>query len=151
MGSETPDTLKLPIINFSSLKPETPEWESVRAQVRKALEEFGCFEAVFDTIPVDLRKAIFERLKELFDLPLETKQRYVSKNPFNSYIGKKPAVPLFEGMGIEDSDDLQKVEALASVFWPNGNPSFWYVFLLLSLPFTLHQRNLRVHKHELEP
>ena len=74
MDSEIP--LKLPVIDFSvesqSLKPETPQWDRLRGQVRQALEEFGCFEAVFDKQinHSDTQRALFEAFKELFDLPL---------------------------------------------------------------------------------
>ncbi|KAI9084646.1 hypothetical protein K1719_033428 [Acacia pycnantha] len=48
MGSET--ILKLPVIDFNSLDLESknPKWEEVKSQVHKALEECGCFEALFD-------------------------------------------------------------------------------------------------------
>ena len=128
MGSETSIRLKLPVIDFSTLKPETTEWDSVRAQVRQALEEFGCFEALFDKIPSDIRKAIFESLQELFDLPLQTKLRNISKKPFHGYVGQYPMVPLYESMGIDDANIDQKVECFANILWPKGNPNFWYNF-----------------------
>lgn len=125
MGSETPS--KLPSIDFSTpgLKPGTPEWDSVRAQVRQALEEFGCFKATFNKVPSHIRKAILDALKELFDLPLQTKLLNVSKKPFHGYIGQYPMVPLFESMGIDDATIYPKVESLSNIFWPQGNPSFW--------------------------
>lgn len=75
--SKSQSPLSLPVIDFSNrdLKPETPEWDSVRAQVRKALEEYGCFEATFDGVSAELRKAILKATEEVFDLPLETKLR----------------------------------------------------------------------------
>lgn len=128
MGSET--TLTLPIIDFSSktMKPATPEWDTVRTQVRKALEEFGCFEAQFDKIPLDIRREIFDALKELFDLPLQTKLRNVSRKPFHGYVGQYPAVPLYESMGFDDANILEKVESSTNIFWPQGNKKFWYYF-----------------------
>ncbi|KAF3450811.1 hypothetical protein FNV43_RR06900 [Rhamnella rubrinervis] len=124
MGSETAP--KLPSIDFSApgLKPGTPEWVSVRAQVRQGLEVFGCFEATFNKVPSHIRKAIFDALKELFDLPLQTKLRNVSKIPFHGYVGQYPMVPLFESMGIEDATIYPKVESLSNIFWPQGNPGF---------------------------
>lgn len=126
MGSNQ-NPLKLPLIDFSSpnLKPGTIEWESVRAQVKQELAEFGCFEAIFNKVPLDIRKAIFDKLQELFDLPLETKLRNVSKKPFHGYVGQYPMVPLYESMGIDDSNISEKVETFANVLWPHGNPSFW--------------------------
>ncbi|XP_015868730.2 probable 2-oxoglutarate-dependent dioxygenase AOP1 [Ziziphus jujuba] len=126
MGSETP-SIKLPLIDFSipgGLKPCTPEWDSVRSQVRQALEEFGCFEASFNKVPLDIRKAVFDALKQLFDLPLQTKVRNVSNKPFHGYVGQYPQVPLFESMGIDDATDSPKVESFTNIFWHQGNPSF---------------------------
>lgn len=133
MGSETP-SIKLPLIDFSipgGLKPCTPEWDSVRSQVRQALEEFGCFEASFNKVPLDIRKAVFDALKQLFDLPLQTKVRNVSNKPFHGYVGQYPQVPLFESMGIDDATDSPKVESFTNIFWHQGNPSFRFVTLFL--------------------
>ncbi|KAK6125158.1 hypothetical protein DH2020_041099 [Rehmannia glutinosa] len=65
MGSET---MKLPIIDFSNLKQQTPKWESVKIQVLEPLEEYDCFEAIFDEIPLNLRKSVIDGLQQLFDL-----------------------------------------------------------------------------------
>lgn len=127
MGSET--TLTLPIIDFTNLNLEanTPEWEIVKSQVHKALVEYGCFEATFDKIPLDLRKAIFASLEELFDLPLQTKVLNVSKKPYHGYVGQYPMVPLYESMGIDDANVYEKVESMTNILWTGGNPSFRYV------------------------
>lgn len=127
MGSET--TLKLPAIDFTNLTLEAnnPNWEGVKSQVHKALVEYGCFEATFDEVPLDLRRAIFAALQELFDLPLQTKILNVSKKPYHGYVGQYPMVPLFESMGFDDANVYEKVESLAKVMWPNGNPSFRHV------------------------
>jgi len=127
MGSE--DTPKLPVINFTDLKLEAkdPNWEAVKSQVHRALVEFGCFEAVFDRVPLELRKAILGSLQELFDLPLQTKLLNVSKKIFHGYVGQYPMVPLFESMGIDDAVVYEEVESLTNTMWPNGNPNFRYV------------------------
>ncbi|KAF2301323.1 hypothetical protein GH714_022734 [Hevea brasiliensis] len=124
MGSETP--LRLPVIDFSKeeLKPGTEEWESVKSQVRKALEEYGCFEALFNKVPAELRKGIVGAMEELFELPLQTKLRNVSKKPFHGYVGQYPQAPLYESMGIDDANISQNVDSLTSVLWPQGNPIF---------------------------
>ncbi|KAK8576778.1 hypothetical protein V6N13_015211 [Hibiscus sabdariffa] len=58
----------LPVIDFSNqhLKPGSPDWDSVRTQVRQALEEYGCFEALYKKASSELRKAVFEGLEKLF-------------------------------------------------------------------------------------
>ncbi|KAM7256317.1 hypothetical protein ACFE04_012058 [Oxalis oulophora] len=124
MGSET--TLSLPVIDFSkdALKPGSVGWELVREQVRKALEEYGCFEAKFDQIPMESRKAIFGSLEELFDLPLETKMRNRSRKPFHGYVGQYPQVPLYESMGIDDANVEENVESITRILWPEGNANF---------------------------
>lgn len=118
--------LHLPLIDFSNknLKPGEPEWDLTRAHVKKALQDYGCFEASFDHIPIELRKSIFESLEELFDLPLQTKLRNVSKKPFHGYVGQYPMVPLYESMGIDDSDVAAKVDTFTKTLWPQGNKSF---------------------------
>ncbi|XP_050286345.1 probable 2-oxoglutarate-dependent dioxygenase AOP1 [Quercus robur] len=124
MGSES--TLRLPVIDFSNLdqKVHTPEWDLVRTQVLEALQEYGCFEAFFSKVPLDLRKALLCATEELFDLPLQTKLRNISKKPYHGYVGQYPMVPLYESMGIDDSNISEKVESLSNIFWPEGNPSF---------------------------
>lgn len=128
MGSETP--IQLPVIDFSNqnLKPGSLEWDSVKTQVRQALEEYGCFEALYDKASSELRKAVFESLKELFELPLETKMKNVSENPSHAYIAPHPNAPLYESIGIEDPDMAENVESLANSFWPHGNTSLRFVF-----------------------
>ncbi|XP_047332853.1 probable 2-oxoglutarate-dependent dioxygenase AOP1 [Impatiens glandulifera] len=125
MGSQTLP-LKLPIIDFGEpdLKPGSTSWDSVRGQVRRALEEYGCFEALFPKIPLDLRKQLFSSLEDLFDLPLQTKVRNSSKKPYHGYVGQYPMVPLYESMGVDGADVADKVEDFTRVMWPEGNPTF---------------------------
>ncbi|MED6120625.1 hypothetical protein PIB30_022454, partial [Stylosanthes scabra] len=126
MGSET--TLKLPTIDFNDLNLDdsnnnNSKWEVVKSKVHKALIEYGCFEAIFDEAPLELYKALFHSLEELFDLPLETKKLNASKRPYHGYLGQSPMVPLYESLGIDDANVLKEVEAI-TIFWPNGNPNF---------------------------
>ncbi|XP_049367581.1 probable 2-oxoglutarate-dependent dioxygenase AOP1 isoform X2 [Solanum verrucosum] len=124
MGSKN---IKLPKINFSheDLKPDTLVWNQVKSQVYKALVEYGCFEAFFDKIPTNLQKSIFEVSQEFFDLPLQTKLQNISTKPFYGYVGQyHPSIPLFESMGIIDSNIPHKVEKYTQLLWLQGNPSF---------------------------
>ncbi|XP_057454236.1 probable 2-oxoglutarate-dependent dioxygenase AOP1 [Lotus japonicus] len=121
MSSET--TLELPVIDFTNLN-NLANWEAVKSKVHEALVEYGCFEAIFDKVPSDIRKEIFGALEKLFNLPLQTKQLNVSKKPYFGYAGQFPNMPLFESMGIDDANIYEKVESLTKIFWPNGNPSF---------------------------
>ncbi|KAK2413537.1 putative 2-oxoglutarate-dependent dioxygenase AOP1 [Trifolium repens] len=122
MGSEI--CLKLPVIDFSNFEGN---WKSVKSQVYEAVTEYGCFEAnVFDDkVPLELRKAIFGALEELFDLPLEIKKLNVCKLRFHGYVGNpNPMISLYEAMGIDDADDFDKVNHMTNILWPQGNPSF---------------------------
>ncbi|XP_010499297.1 PREDICTED: probable 2-oxoglutarate-dependent dioxygenase AOP1 [Camelina sativa] len=123
ISSETQVPLSLPIIDFSSpdLKPETPEWDLVRSQVRKALEEYGCFEALFDGASMELRKVkLLEASKEVFDLPLETKQSTKTNIHYEGYL-TLPIVPSQEGMGFYGVDNPNVVNDLTHKLWPQGN------------------------------
>ncbi|KAK6148924.1 hypothetical protein DH2020_016449 [Rehmannia glutinosa] len=115
---------KLPIIDFSNLKPQTPTWDSVKIQVMKALEEYGCFEAIFDEIPLNLRKSIIDGSKQVFDLPLQKKQRNKNNSPYHGYIGQYPTIPLYESLGIEDALSPGKIESFTNHMWSEGNPTF---------------------------
>ncbi|CAL9218723.1 unnamed protein product [Arabidopsis halleri] len=123
---ETTLALQLPVIDFTSrdLKPGTIQWDSVRGDVRRALEEYGCFEALFDKVPLELRKAVFDASEEVFQLPLETKKRVVSKRKYRGYVGQIPTLPLFEVMGVDFAENPDIVNAFTHKLWPQGNNSF---------------------------
>lgn len=144
MGSES--SPKLPIIDFNKLElgGQNPnKWEAVKCKVYKAFEDYGCFEALYDNkIPLDLRKSLFVALKELFDLPRQTKLRYsgqqpnnylpldqtkissATKNLFLGYVGQEPNLPLHERLTINDPFVIENVESLEKTLWHEGNPSF---------------------------
>ncbi|KAL0791797.1 hypothetical protein Bca101_008043 [Brassica carinata] len=127
---ETTPALQLPVIDFTSpnLKPGTVEWDSVRGDVRRALEEYGCFEALYDKVPVQLREAVFNVSEEAFQLPLETKQRVVSKRKYRGYVCQIPTLPLFEVMGVDFAENEDKVNEFTHKLWPQGNASFRQTF-----------------------
>ncbi|KAE8725791.1 hypothetical protein F3Y22_tig00008145pilonHSYRG00108 [Hibiscus syriacus] len=83
---------ELPVIDFSNqhLKPGSPEWDS----------------------------AVFNGLKNVFELPLETKMKNMSDNPSHAYIAPYANAPLYESIGIEDPNVAQNVESLTNSFWP---------------------------------
>ncbi|CAN0875342.1 Probable 2-oxoglutarate-dependent dioxygenase AOP1.2 [Linum grandiflorum] len=127
MGSQGPS---LPVIDFSNLdvvdQAGNEEWESVRSQVWKAAEEYGCFKVkCVPTIlmPSEITQGIMSGVKELFDFPVETLSNNVSAEPFGGYIGKSAFAPLYESVGIVNPHNSQKVEDFVSLFWPAGNPN----------------------------
>nr|GEW21955.1 probable 2-oxoglutarate-dependent dioxygenase AOP1 [Tanacetum cinerariifolium] len=118
MGSQV--LPRLPTIDFSNINKQNRDsvWDSTKTQVFDALQEFGCFEASFNGISHDLRNSVFSSLKELFDLPLETKVRNFTEKLYNGYIGLAKQIPIFESLGIEDP------ESFSNLMWPNGNDEF---------------------------
>ncbi|KAF3627749.1 putative 50S ribosomal protein L6, chloroplastic-like [Capsicum annuum] len=97
MGSDQLDMNKLPIIDFrkGELKEESEEWISLREQVYKALEEYGCFEALLDGIP---KEKLYEKLELLYNLPnLDTK---LTNSQTSGYYKDKPLIPLLERIAI---------------------------------------------------
>lgn len=153
ISSKTQLPLTLPVIDFSipNLKPETPEWDSARAQVRRALEDYGCFEALFDGASAELRKALFEASEEAFDLPLETKlSTKESDEIYKGYVGQVSTIPLYEGMGFDGADSPQVVDELTYKLWPQGNITFRlyalvYFFFLSSLSSFLARKSIYIN------
>lgn len=74
MGSLT--LPKIPVIDFSiqDLKPGTSSWLSTSKLVRYALEEYGCFVALYDQICAQLLNNIFGE-EICFKFPQKTKLR----------------------------------------------------------------------------
>jgi len=62
--------LKLPVIDFLSPRFEsgTVEWIVVRDEVKQALETYGCFEARFEKVPVELQKPMLGSVQEFLML-----------------------------------------------------------------------------------
>ncbi|XVE88981.1 hypothetical protein DITRI_Ditri19aG0113400 [Diplodiscus trichospermus] len=120
IGSKVP--LRLPIIDFpEDLKPGTVEWDSVQRQVGQALREYGCFVAVSDEV-LEVRRAIFEAMEELFDLPIQTKKRYVSEKVIRGYYG--PTASMYENVIIDDATIAENIERLTNILWAEGNTNF---------------------------
>ena len=73
---------KLPVLNFldDTLNPGTESWELARKNVQRALEEYGCFEVLFDEISSEFRNKMFGSLQELFDLPTKRKYKTIMRN-----------------------------------------------------------------------
>ncbi|KAF9612985.1 hypothetical protein IFM89_004789 [Coptis chinensis] len=124
MGSLTPP--KIPIMDFSNedLKPGSSSWISTRVQVRKALEELGCFEVIYDKVPMEAHQEMFGAMKDLFKLPVETKIKSVNEVLNYGYIGQDKNIPHHEGIGIGDAAAIENVQSFTNLMWPEGNPSF---------------------------
>ncbi|XP_049386568.1 probable 2-oxoglutarate-dependent dioxygenase AOP1 [Solanum stenotomum] len=118
--------VKIPTIDFSNheeLKPNTPLWESTKIQVFEALQEYGCFEAIYK-VPNEIKDGMFGISKEIFEFPLETKLKNFSEKPLHGYMGMIPQLPLYESLCIPDLLNPQSLETFANIFWPQGNHHF---------------------------
>lgn len=135
MGSNS--GLKLPSIDFSELgdlEPGSRSWDSVQSAVRRALEEYGCFEALYDKVPSELHDQVFSQMEEMFNLPAETKRRFVDPTKlYDGYLADLPLHPLHEAMGMHNALNSGAIERLADLLWPEGNTKFWYVRCKLKL------------------
>lgn len=120
MGSQS---LNLPIIDLSSAAAGEDEYSRNKIRIREALQEYGCFEAKFDGIPLHLRKSVGDGIQQLFDLSVEIKQRNRSEKPYHGYIGQQAFVPLYESMGIDEVLSPGALDAFTNLIWPQGNPS----------------------------
>ena len=135
MDSET--LAKLPIIYFSdeNLKPSSDSWFATCNDVRNALEEYGCFMAYYNGVPLELHNKIINALGELFDLPTEIKVKNTSDKPSHGYIGQIPIYPLHGSMGIDHATKPEGIQSFANLMWPSGNEHFWYIIYNLSFFF----------------
>ncbi|KAF8034414.1 hypothetical protein BT93_C0652 [Corymbia citriodora subsp. variegata] len=107
-------TVKLPPIDLSELdgsKPRTGRWDSSQSRVRRALEEFGCFEALYDKMTLELHNDAFQESEELLELPTDVRHRF--------HFPAKPSVGYFANWSAQGS-----IEGLADLMWPEGNTRF---------------------------
>ena len=129
--------LRIPTINFSleDLKPGSSSWVSTCKQVRYALEEYGCFIALYQQISPQLMDNIFGQSRDLFEVPLENKVKNTSEEPYRGYIGPNPLMPLYEGMAIDNVTCPQETQKFRDLMCHQGKPKFRYVpsYLLIHL------------------
>ncbi|KAJ9550365.1 hypothetical protein OSB04_014410 [Centaurea solstitialis] len=114
----------IPVINMDDLKPGTESWISTSQKVTHALEEYGCFMAVYESVSKELRNDVLDSLKSLFNLPKEAKIKNTSDKPFHGYMGPIPIRPLYESMGIDHPTSLDDVQNFSNLMWPSGNDHF---------------------------
>ncbi|KAK7384757.1 hypothetical protein VNO78_30458 [Psophocarpus tetragonolobus] len=128
MGSES-ENLMIPCLDFSKdklrIREGSEEWKIMSKKVREACESHGCFFLIYDD---DVKKGIhddmFLCMKELFDLPLETKRKYKSPKAYRSYNGDSSIIPLCQSFGIDDASLSEIAQAFTNLMWPRGNPIF---------------------------
>nr|Q944Z9.1 RecName: Full=2-oxoglutarate-dependent dioxygenase AOP2 [Arabidopsis thaliana]AAL14665.1 2-oxoglutarate-dependent dioxygenase [Arabidopsis thaliana] len=113
-------SLQLPLINLAdkTLEPGSSKWAEVRSDVRKALQDFGCFEASYDKVSLELQESIMKTMEELFALPVETKQRNVCPKPYVGYLNHNN---LSESLGISNANILENINEFTQQLWPHGD------------------------------
>lgn len=93
-------------------------------EVREALESHGCFLLLIedDNQIVKMKTQMLRGMKELFDLPQETKNKYVNPRPYQSYSTNN----LLESFGIDTHPLHLSFQDFTHLLWPhpNPNPSF---------------------------
>ncbi|KAL0342053.1 UNVERIFIED_CONTAM: putative 2-oxoglutarate-dependent dioxygenase AOP1.2 [Sesamum calycinum] len=124
MGSLNLSELLVIDLSKEGLKPGSSCWSSACKDIRRALENHGCFIALYDKISPQLHKSIFQAADQLFDLPTEVKVQNVNEKPYHGYVGQMPIVPLHEGLGIDYATTLEGAQSFTKLMWPHGNDSF---------------------------
>nr|XP_043625168.1 probable 2-oxoglutarate-dependent dioxygenase AOP1 [Erigeron canadensis] len=125
MGSLTlPKLLVVDLTKDNLKQPDTSAWSSTCDAIRAALENHGCFIALYDGISSTVEESVFQAAEELFNLPTETKIKNIVEKPYHGYVGQIPFVPLHEGLGIDYATELEGVQSFTDIMWPDGNPSF---------------------------
>ncbi|KAI4348637.1 hypothetical protein L6164_009339 [Bauhinia variegata] len=124
MGSQP--ECQLPIVDFTheNMKPSSDHWLSARQVVQNALEDHGCFLALYDKVGPQLYNSNFSVILDLFDLPAETKKQKTSDKPQHGYSGQLSVVPLFESLTIDGPLTIQGCQKFTRIMWPEGNDYF---------------------------
>lgn len=119
----------LPTLHLTSenLKPDSRSWIATCDDVRNALEEYGCFVAIYDQISSELSNAMVTCSEDLFSLPSETKGQNLSRNKYFGHVAPNTLFPLYESIGIRDVNTAEGTQTFTDLMWPSGNHNFRYV------------------------
>lgn len=121
MSFETSPKMHVIDLSHENLKPDSSSQLSTCREIWLALEQYRCFVASYDKLSSEFQKQVFDALKELFDLPQETKMKNGNPKPGHGYMGKIPTLPPHGGMGIEYPMNLEECQKFATLMWPEGN------------------------------
>ncbi|GKA17953.1 probable 2-oxoglutarate-dependent dioxygenase AOP1 [Tanacetum coccineum] len=121
MGSLPKAKQQLPVIGLCLNNLDS---SSSCDEVTRALEEYGCFIAVYDGISQELYDATVVASQQVFDLPVEKKVLNTRDAAGHGYLGQLPTMPLFERLSIEDATTPQGAQTFTKLMWPSGNPTF---------------------------
>lgn len=110
----------LDFTNIADLKPGTSSWLSACSRVREALEEYSCFVVSYDEISQELKEDVYGGMKELFDLPVETKKGYnVGRSGLGYFLSARD--PLFESMTVQDTNNVETAEDFINSMLPSSS------------------------------
>ncbi|KAK7410290.1 hypothetical protein VNO78_00965 [Psophocarpus tetragonolobus] len=126
------ENMKIPCFDFSeggvALEEGSEEWKERSKKVREACEMHGCFLLMCDDgiVPKGVHEELFNHMKQLFDLPEETKKQHINPKPYRGYNGNDDSpIPLCESFGIDDLHlSAATPQAFTNLMWPQGNPHF---------------------------
>ena len=78
---------KLPTINLTggNAKPGSASWISTSKHIRRAVEDYGCFVAVYDKVSLDLHNKVFQVIEPIFQLPTDLNKKNPSNIPYHGY------------------------------------------------------------------
>ncbi|KAF7804039.1 putative 2-oxoglutarate-dependent dioxygenase AOP1 [Senna tora] len=125
MGSEGEGSIPVIDLRKQELKAGSSLWVDTCKSVREALEEYGCFVALYDKASPQLRNGLSGCLKDLFHLPNETKLRNKYEGiPLKGYVGQNSRLPLHESFGIDHPTTPQGIQTFVNQMWPHGNHAF---------------------------
>ncbi|KAI9120553.1 hypothetical protein K1719_007586 [Acacia pycnantha] len=125
MGSDQTQRHQLAVVDLTdeSMKPGSEAWVSACGVVRRALEEDGCFIALYDKVSPVLCDSVLSALGEVFDLPLETKKQLTSDKPLHYYLGGS-WLSLYESVPICNALSDDGCQKFTHTMWPQGNDRF---------------------------
>ncbi|KAG2700031.1 hypothetical protein I3760_07G214400 [Carya illinoinensis] len=131
MGSDS--QIQVPVIKLISMGSDLDQgsegWHNLCMRVREACENYGCFEVICDKIPIELRTETFSAARQLFDLPVDAKQKGANPmRPYRGYIGPNSSNPLNEAFAIEDGSNYDSLKSFTEVIRPVGNDQFCQAF-----------------------
>ncbi|KAI3983669.1 hypothetical protein MKX01_001073 [Papaver californicum] len=108
----------IPCIDFSKdpkdLVRGSEGWKNLCIQVREACANYGGFRVVYGRVPDVLHEEMLKGLKELFDLPDETKMKN-SGSVHHGYLGEFEGQPLYESLGIHNAPILEQSQAFTDL------------------------------------
>ncbi|KAK9938965.1 hypothetical protein M0R45_015675 [Rubus argutus] len=119
---------ELPTINFSSLgqdlKPGSSSWGFHLQTSPLCPREYGCFIALYQQLSPQLVDGMFGQSRDLFEVPLETRVKNTSEEPYRGYLPPTPRTPLHEGIAIDNIPCPQETQKFRELMWPHGKPKF---------------------------